>query len=92
MYLIKFFALLHFESFPRKPTSEFTVSCLMGFSLNGRRTKLSPDVNSNVGGWTLSTIPHLLKWESFREQTALEATQVFLDRTLGWKRQDPGHV
>lgn len=92
MYLIKFFALLHFESFPRKLTSEFTVSCLMGFSLNGRRTKLSPDVNSNVGGWTLSTVPHLLKWESFREQTALEATQVFLDRTMGWKRQDPGHV
>lgn len=57
MYLIKFFAVLHFESFPRKPTSEFTVSCLMGFSLNGRRTRLSPDVNPVVGGWTLSTVP-----------------------------------
>lgn len=57
MYLIKFFAVLHFESFPRKPTSEFTVSCLMGFSLNGRRTRLSPDVNPDVGGWTLSTVP-----------------------------------
>ena len=85
MYLIKFFAVLHFESFPRKPTSEFTVSCLMGFSLNGRRTRLSPDVNPVVGGWTLSTVPPHAQIGVFQRTD-------FPGGDTSLPEQDPGHT
>ena len=80
-------AILHFETVPKKPTSEFIVSCLLGSFAPWEKGQPLPKCKSSC--WRVDIYPLYptgSKRSLSEDTTPPQVTQAFLDKMQGPRR------